>query len=147
LDAGGNLHGVALRPPLLPGTAALVARLLDHGAVAATARAGLRQREQSLALRHDTAAVTFGTDDRGRPRLGTRPAALAARRGDLDRNLRLQPAQRVLEREPHLDLEVGAPLGLPSSRAGPTATRPPAEEPAEQIAEVAEVVDREIAAA
>ena len=45
LDSGRDLHGVALRAPLAPGAATLRARLLDHGAVAATARTRLRERE------------------------------------------------------------------------------------------------------
>src|SRR6476469_9504847 len=143
LDAGGDLHGVALRPPLATRALALLARLLDDRAVSAAARTRLRQREEPLALRDDATAMALRTDDRGRPRLGAGAAALTTGRRHLDGNLRLETSQGVLERQPDRDLDVGAALRLRPSPAG----LPTVEDPAEQIAEVAEVVDREVAAA
>src|SRR5262245_18800710 len=78
LDAGRDLDGVSLETTLATGAVALVARLLDHGAVAAAARARLREGEQALALRDDAAAVADGTDHRRGAGLGAGPTALAA---------------------------------------------------------------------
>src|SRR5262249_55728159 len=64
---------------------------------------------------------------------------------DLHRNLDLETAERVLEGHVDRRLEIGTALRLRTSRAAPARTA--AEEAAEQIAEVAEVVDREVAAA
>ena len=99
-----------------PGAVTLRARLLDHGAVAATARARLRKREESLPLGDDAAAVALRADDRRRAGLRARTAAIRARDGQLDRDLRLGAAQRVLEREPHLGLDVGAAHRLRRAR-------------------------------
>src|SRR6185436_9192837 len=96
-----------------------------------------------LALRDDAAAMALRTDDGGRPRLGAGAAALTTGRRHLDGNLRLETTQRVLERQPDRNLDVGAALRL---RPSPTRL-PTVEDPAEQIAEVAEVVDGEVAAA
>ena len=57
LDARLDLHGERAPPPFAARAVALRARLLDHGAVAAAARARLREREQALRL---------GDDARGR---------------------------------------------------------------------------------
>src|SRR5712691_6013618 len=70
LDPGGNLHGVALRPPLAAGAAAARARLLE--------------REHALALGLDPAAAALRADDRRRPRAGARAGALAAGGVDVD---------------------------------------------------------------
>src|SRR5439155_1307151 len=104
------------------------------GAVAAQPRAGLGQRDQPLALRDDAAAGALGADRRRRPRLRARAAALAAGRLELNGDGGLDAAQRVLEREPHLDLEVApasAPLLLLLAAAS--------EEAAEEVAQVGEV--------
>src|SRR5256886_13339478 len=140
LDAGRDLDRVALRPALAPGAAAAGTRVLDHGPVAMTARAGLRQDEESLALRHHTTAVAFGADLRRRAGLRARAVALRARRLQRDRDLRLDTLERVLEGEIDLHLDVAAALG-----AGSSAARPAAEDAAEEIAEVAEVADVEVA--
>ena len=102
LDAGLDLHRVRLDAPLAAGALALRARLLDHGAVAAAARARLREREQALALGLHAAAVALRADDGRGAGLRAGAAALAARGRHLDRHLRLDAAQRVLEREVHL---------------------------------------------
>src|SRR5205823_1752564 len=102
LDAGRDLDRVALRPPLAAGAAAVRARLLDHGAVAAAARARLGEREQALALGDHAAALALGAEARRRAGLRARAVALAAGGLELDRDRRLDPLQRVLEREPHL---------------------------------------------
>src|SRR5207249_627780 len=109
--------------------------LLDHRAVAAAARARLREPEQALALDLHAAAVALRADDRRRPRLRARAAALAARRVDLDRDLRLDPLERVLEGQVDDRLDVGAARRLPLG-AGAAAA---AEEPAEEVAQVADV--------
>src|SRR4029077_13124133 len=51
LDARLDLHRVRLDAALAAGAMALRARLLDHGAVAAAARARLGEREETLRLR------------------------------------------------------------------------------------------------
>src|SRR5262249_17359504 len=115
-----------------------VAWMLDDGAVAAAARARLGERKQPLALGDHAAAVADRADDRRRARLGARAAADAARGRHLDRDLRLQPAQRVLEGEVHGYLEIRSTLRLsPASAAASCAA---AEEAAEEVAEIAEVV-------
>ena len=78
LRSGGDLHGVALRHALAPGAAAVLARLLDDRAVPATARARLREREETLRVGDDaTAARTAGTSPvrcRARRRFRDRPS-------------------------------------------------------------------------
>src|SRR5262249_9593992 len=116
------------------------ARILDHGAVPAAARAGLREREQALALGDHAAAPALRAERRGRPRLRARAAALAAGGLELDRDLGLDALPRVVARQPHLDLAVAAALaGLTLLLATPAA----AEEAAEDVAQVAEVGDVE----
>src|SRR6266536_6094551 len=145
LDAGLDLDGVRLDPPLPAGAAAVGARLLDHGAVAAAARAGLREREEALALGPDAAAVALGADHGSRAGLRAGAAALAAGGRRLDGHLGLGAAQRVLEREVHQRLDVVAAQRLPLRAHAPrTAAAAPPEEPAEQVAEVAEVEVAEV---
>src|SRR5581483_10049227 len=114
LDAGLDLDRVRAQPALAAGAVALRARLLDHGAVAAAARAGGREREQALALGLDAASVALGADDGSRSRLRAGAAALGARDGQLDRHLRLGALERVLEGEAHLRLHVRAAYRLRS---------------------------------
>src|SRR5439155_337376 len=121
LDAGRDLDRVALRPALAPGAAAAGTRVLDHGPVAMTAWAGLRQGEEPLALCHHTAAVAFGADLRRRAGLRTRAVALRARRLQRDRDLRLDALEGVLEGEIDLHLDVAAALGSGGSAARPAA--------------------------
>src|SRR5581483_8796130 len=102
LDAGLDLHGVVAEPALAARALALLARLLDHGAVAAAARARLREGDQTLALGGDAAPVALRADDGGGIGLGARAAALRGRDRQLDGNLRLGATQRVLEGEAHL---------------------------------------------
>src|SRR5207247_7877468 len=120
------------------------ARVLDHGPVAMTARAGLRQGEEPLALRHHTAAVAFRADLRRRAGLRARAVALGARRLQRDRDLRLDALERVLEGEIDLHLDVAAALGAGSSAARPAAAAAAAEDAAEEIAEVADVEVAEV---
>src|SRR5262249_49722370 len=98
LDARLDLHGVRAPTPLTARAVALRAGLLDHGAVASTARARLRKCEEALRLGHDAPAVALRTDDRSRTGLCARPTALRTGDGQLDRHLRLGALQRVLER-------------------------------------------------
>src|SRR6185295_6856282 len=84
----------------------------------------------------DAAAVALRADDRRRARLRARAAAVGACDRHLDRDFRLGAAERVLEREPHLGLEVVATHRL---RAGTSATGGVPEDPAEDVAEIAEV--------
>src|SRR5207253_901126 len=138
LDAGLDLHRVRLDAPLPAGALALRARLLDDGAVAAAARARLREREQALALGLHAAAVALRADDGSgaRPRAGA--AALAARGHHLDRHLRVDAVQRVLEREVHLRLDVVPAHGLARGTRA-RASAPASEDPAEDVSEIAEV--------
>src|SRR5581483_8175479 len=106
LHARLHLHRVRLDPPLAAGAVAVRARLLDHGAVAAAARARLREREETLRLRLHAAAVALRADDGRAAGLRAGAAALATRRHELDGHLRLDAAERVLEGEMDLDLDV-----------------------------------------
>src|SRR5262249_20913130 len=149
LDARLDLHGERAPPPLAAGAVALRARLLDHGAVAAAAWARLREREQALRLGDHATAVALGTDDRSRAGLGAGAPALRARDGQLDRPLRPGSAQRVLEREPHLGLDVGAAHRL-RTRAPTTApgrAAEVAEDAAEDVPEIAEIPEVDVDAA
>src|SRR5439155_4268252 len=94
-----DLDRVVPQPALTAGAVALRARPLDHGAVAAAARAGLREREQALALGLDPPAVALRADDRRRARLSAGAAAVGARDRQLDRDLHLVAAERVPERQ------------------------------------------------
>ena len=95
-----------------PSPSQVVARLLDHGARAAAARARAGDREQALALGLDAAAVADRADDRARCP-GSRAGAAAGRarrvRGDRDRHLRA--LDRLLEGQRDRRLEVAAALG------------------------------------
>src|SRR3954471_7500924 len=140
LDARLDIHGERASPPLAARAVALRARLLDHRAVAAAAWARLRQREQALRLGDDPAAVALRADDRRGAGLRARTAALRARDGQLDRHLRLGAAQRVLEREPHLGLDVRPAHRLGArapAAASPAGAADVAEDAAEDVAEVA----------
>src|SRR5207244_1058679 len=143
LDARRNLDRVAARAPFAAAALAFAARLLHDRAVAAATRAGLRQREQTLALRDDAAAVALRTDHRRRPGLCPGAAALAACGRHLDGNLGLEPAQRILEGEIDDRLDVRTALGLRPSRPRPSAV----DHPAEQTPEISEVVARAVASA
>src|SRR5205085_8457913 len=120
--------------PLSPGAAAGRARILDHRAVSAAARAGLREREKALALGDHAAAAALRADLRRRPGLCARPVARVACELERDRNLHLGAVQRVLEREVDLHLDVVA--ALRGRRSGAAAEAAAAEHPAEQVAEV-----------
>jgi hypothetical protein len=61
LDAGGNLHRVALDAPLAAAAVTLRTRLLDDRAVAATAWTRARQSEEALRLGEDAASVALDT--------------------------------------------------------------------------------------
>ena len=143
---GRDLHLEAARPALAARAAARRAGILDHRAVPAAARARLREGEQPLRLRDDTAAAALGARLRQRARLRARSLARRARRLEADGNRRLHAAQRVLEREVELHLDVAAAPAARGLRAH--AAAPAAEDPAEQVAEIAEVaeVERERAA-
>jgi hypothetical protein len=119
--------------PLAAGAAALVARRLDHSAVAAAPRARLREREQPLALRPDAPTLALRTDRRRGAGPGTRAAALAARRLELDRDARLDALERVLERQ--VDGDLGIVAALPARRLL-LAAAAPVEDPAEEVGQV-----------
>src|SRR6266516_798699 len=143
-DPGGELDLVPLRPPLTTGAVAARTRILDHSSVPPAARAGLREREQALALGLDAAAAALGTDDRRRSGLRSRAAARAAACLELDRNLHLSALERVLERDVHLDFEVGSALAALLG-APPASCAAASEEAAEDVAEITEVAQVEVA--
>src|SRR5919106_1229234 len=124
-----------------PGGAALPARLLDHSAVPAAPRAGAREGEEALVLGGHAAAAALGTDDRSRPRLRARAVAGRTGRLELDRDLRRQAFEGVLEGEVDRHLDVGAPLPARTSVRGGAPAAHPSEEPAEQVAQIPEVAD------
>ena len=139
LDAGRDLDRVALRAPLAARAVAVVARILDHGALAAgSAGTAARARTGPGSRRGRLGRCTPGRSLGAVPGFAPEPPHSRQAVLDLDRDPRLDPAQRVLEGQPHLRLEVGAapPGGLaPAARANAAA----AEEVAEDAAEVAEV--------
>src|SRR5262249_633245 len=144
LDARLDLHGERAPPPLAAGAVALRARLLDHGAVASTARARLRQGKQTLRLGDDTATIALRADDRSRAGLCAGAAALRAGDGQLYRDLRLGAVQGVLERETHLGLDVRAAHRLRARAASAAAV---AEDVPEDVAEVPEIAEVDVDAA
>src|SRR5207244_10304179 len=102
----------------------------------------LREPEQPLALGDDAAAVTLRADLRRGAGLRARTAALAAGELERDRDRRLHTLERILEREPDLDLDAVAALSL---RAAGRSARPAeaAEEIAEEARQVAQVAEVE----
>src|SRR5581483_9388547 len=139
LRPGRHLDLVALRRALAPRAAAVAARLLDDDAVAAAARAGLGQREQAVAVGDDARAVALRAGDRPRPGLRAGAAADVAGRLRLDRHPHGDALERVVEREAHARLEVGAALRPRPRRAAAAAAAEDAAQPAEQVGQVAEV--------
>ena len=97
----------------------------------------MREAEHALALDGDAAALALRADLGCRSGLATRAAALAAGGLGLDRDLGLDSAQRVLEGEVDLGLEVGA-------TAGPLARLTAAEDVAEASEEVRDVAEVEV---
>src|SRR5260370_40721948 len=90
-----------------------------------------------------TVAVRSRANTRCRMRLRTGTAALAARDGQLDGNLRVGAAQRILEREMHVRRDVVAAHRLaPCARTGAACAS--AEDAAEQVAAV-EAAEVEVA--
>src|SRR5581483_11834520 len=72
-------------------------------------------------------------------------AADPARHGQLDRHLHVGARERVLERELHVDLDVRAAHGLaPRTRTAGASTTAAAEDPAEEVAEIADVEVAEV---
>ncbi len=132
-DPCRDLHRIAPGLPFATGSAACRAGILDHSAVAATARARLGEREEPLALGRDSTAAALRADLRRGSGLRARAGAVAAGGLDLDGDLGLDPLQRVLEGEVDLNLEVGAALG---ARALLRRSPPAAEDPAEEVTEV-----------
>ncbi len=102
---------------------------------------GCESANSPCASADDAAAAALGTGPGCRARLRSRSLARRARRLEADRNRRLHAAQRVLEGEIELDLHVlAAPAAL---RLRPHAATPAAEDPAEQVAEIAELAEVE----
>src|SRR6266508_4620845 len=124
LDAGRDLHRVALRPALAAGPVA--------------ARTRLREPEEALALDGHAAALALRANLRRRAGLRPGAAALAAGGLRLDRDLRLDSAQRILERQAHLHLEIRPSAGTLPLRATSEDVTQPAEA-AEEVADVTEV--------
>ena len=131
LDPGPDLDVEVLRGALAAGAAARLTGMLDDGAVAATARARVREREQPLGVGDDTAAAALRADGGRGARLGAGSCAAVTGGLELDRHAHLGAAERVLERERRVRLDVGAALGHGSALA-----RGAAEDPAEEIGEV-----------
>src|SRR5581483_340922 len=130
---------VALRRALAPRAAAVAAGLLDDDAVAAAARAGLREGEQAVAVRDDARAAALRAGHRPRARLRAGAAADVAGRLRLDRHPHGDPLERVVEGEAHARLEVGAALRPRPRGAAPAAPAEDAAQPDEQVGQVAQV--------
>ncbi len=133
LHPGRDRDAVALRAPLAARAVAGRAGRVDDGADASTVRARLLEGEKPLRARDDTAAVAPRAGLRSGS--GRRAGAVAGVAGELERHRHrhLQAAQRVVERHPHLDLDVGAALAAVRFGAAAPAA---AEEAAEEVAEV-----------
>src|SRR5213078_733440 len=141
LHPGRDLHGELPRPVLDAGAAARVTRMLDDPSRAAAPGTGLCELEHPLVHRDLTGTTALRTRDRLRAGLRARSAARLARRHAADLHRYGGPVHRILERDPHLGLEVGAALRLRPPSAATAAPAP--EQPPEQVAQVAEVLDVE----
>src|SRR5205823_3836857 len=102
----------------------------------------LREGDRQLDDEVDAAALALRADRRRRAGLGARAVALRAGRLQRDRDLRLHPLQRVLEREVDDDFEVVAAARLRPLSAARAAA--PAEDAPEQVAEVPEIPQVEV---
>src|SRR4051794_3695750 len=111
LDAGRDVHPIALHLAQAALAAAGRAGLLDHRAGAAAARARTRDGEHALALRLDAAAVADRADLRRGSRPGAGAAARRARRVGRDGHRHLGALDRLLERQRDGRLQILAALG------------------------------------
>ena len=137
LHAGRDLHLEAPRAPLDAAARARRTRRLDDPTVAVAARARLRHLERALVHRDLPRAAALRTRDRAGARRRTRPVARLTRRGTGDPHRHRRPGHRVVEGDGDVRLEVRAPRrARPATSSAPRAA---AEQPAEQIAEVADV--------
>src|SRR5688572_27608509 len=118
MDSRRNVHAVALALLGEPGPLARRARVVDDLAAAAAALTGLRDREDSLALRIDAAALAARAGVGGGADLGARAAAGRTRRllGHGDRDLGAR--HRLVERQRHVGLEVIPPHRGAATPAG-----------------------------
>src|SRR5829696_2764188 len=136
-DPDPQLPGADLAAPALAGGAGVV----DHRAAALTGRAGAGEAEQAL-VAGDRAPAVAGRAGPGQgPGLGPRAVAGVAGRRAAQLERDGGPANRLLEPEGDLALDVAA---APGRGLGPPA---PAEQVAEQVAEPAQVLDPDPAAA
>ena len=139
-NAGRDVDLVALDLARLPAAAASRARVLDLGAGPAALGAGMRDREEALALADDAAALAARAHRRRRSGLRARAAAGRAGRRDRHGDRHLRALHRLVERNVDLGLEVAAAL-RPVARAPPGAGRAGAEQVGEDVPDPAEAAE------
>src|SRR5215217_1903285 len=120
LDPGRDLDLERAGPANRSRPVTFGARRLHDASAAVTRRARLRHREEPLVDLDRALAATLWTRDRRRSGLG--PAAAASRTwgGTVDADRHRRPGHRVLERDPHLRLEIRPALRLAASITAPT---------------------------
>ena len=143
LDARRDVDAVALERAHRPRAVAGRAGILDHGARAAAARAGLGDREHALALGLDPAALAAWADLRRGAGLRAGPVAGRAQRLRGDRERDLRAGDRLLEGDRYLCLEVLSALGTGFGPRAATARRP-SEEVGEDVAHAGGVLEVEV---
>src|SRR6266508_3447517 len=136
-DPRRDLDGHRARPVGDAGPAAGLARRLDQPPGPAAARARPRHREQPLILDADAAPAALRAGLHLRPRACPRPVTGRAlcRAADLERHR--GPGHRLVERDAHLRLQVGAVARGAGAAGAPGAARATPEQRPEQPAEVA----------
>src|SRR5437588_471868 len=134
-DAGGDVDAHALDRALRPGATTRGAGILDDRARSVTARTGLGDRKDPLALALHPTAIANGTDLWCRSGLGAGAIAGGAWLRGRHRQRKLGALHRLIERQRDLGLEIAAALRGPGTRAFASARAACGPAAAEQIRE------------
>jgi hypothetical protein len=113
------------------------ARCLDQASGAPTLRACLGEGEEALVLGDLSGSVAGGAGLNRRPRLGSRTAAVAARRFSSDGHRGRDPPERILERH----VEGCGRVGTLATGAAPSSTERSEEVPQAPAEHVAQILD------